>query len=151
VFSVLLLVLDLVLKDQADFAEDLCAASWPGRDTFQMAEALASEEEFQATLMEKLGTQEAVDAFIVKYGVTSEVNSECLNEFAGQMMLTGKAAECYANDFIRLHALESSIVSGTGLEIKDPADPTKMISADGRSYTYSTISPVIKRQAVSPT
>lgn len=66
-----------------------------------------------------------------------------MNEYAGKQMLTGKMAECYANDYIRLHALESSIIVDTGLEIPDPADPTKMISADNRSYTYSTISPVI--------
>ena len=144
VFSVLLLVLGLVLKDQADFAESYVHDQLDEQKiSFTPVDRLASEEEFQATLMEKLGTQEAVDAFIEEFGLTSEANSSCLNEYAGEQMLTGKMAECYANDYIRLHALESSIVVDTGLEIPDPADPTKMISADGRSYTYSTISPVI--------
>ena len=155
VFSVLLLVLGLVLKDQADFAETYVHDQLAEQeitfspmlnedgDPMNADDIKAAQEEFNGVLLEKLGTQEAVEAFIVKYGVTAEVDSKCLNEYKGEMLLTGKQAECYANDFIRLHALESSIVSGTGLEIKDPADPTKMISADGRSYTYATISPVI--------
>jgi hypothetical protein len=32
-----------------------------------------------------------------------ERQSECLVEYAGQQMTTGKQAECYANDFIGLH------------------------------------------------
>ena len=144
VFSVLLLVLGLVLKDQADFAATYVHDQLDEQKiTFTPAEKLASEEDFQATLLEKLGTQEAVDAFVAEHNLTSEQNSKCLNEYAGKQMLTGKMAECYANDYIRLHALESSIVVDTGLEIADPTDPTKTISADGRSYTYSTISPVI--------
>ena len=76
VFSVLLLVLGLVLKDQADFAESYVHDQLDEQKiSFTPVDRLASEEEFQATLMEKLGSQEAVDAFIEEFGLTSEANS----------------------------------------------------------------------------
>jgi HlyD family secretion protein len=62
---------------------------------------------------------------------------------AGKQLLTGAQAECYAEKYIRLHALESSIVTGTGLQIADPANPDEMIDVDGRSYTYATIGGVV--------
>ncbi|MEI7548056.1 MAG: hypothetical protein WCK21_08365 [Actinomycetota bacterium] len=136
VFAVLLLILGLVLKDQADFAKSYVHDQLAEQEiSFKKADTLVSEADFQATLLKSLGTKAAVDAFIADKYVTSEANSKCLNEFAGQQMLTGKQAECYANDFIRLHALESSIVSGTGLKLPDGTP------VDGVSYTYSSISP----------
>ncbi len=135
VFAVLLVVVGLILTNQKNFATDYVADQLNEQQIFfKPAEKLATTEEFQATLLESLGSQEAVDAFIADMGVTSEADSKCLNEFAGQQLLTGKQAECYANDFIRLHALESSIVTGTGLKL---ADGTPV---DGVSYTYATIS-----------
>ena len=126
VFSVLLLVLGLVLKDQADFAESYVHDQLDEQKiSFTPVDRLASEEEFQATLMEKLGSQEAVDAFIEEFGLTSEANSTCLNEYAGEQMLTGKMAECYANDSIRLQGVSSGgnsaevrAVPGSGLPEK---------------------------------
>ncbi|MDO8392176.1 MAG: hypothetical protein Q7V57_16995 [Actinomycetota bacterium] len=142
VFSVLLLVLGLVLKDQADFAETYVHDQLGAQEIyFKSADTLVSEEDFQATLLESLGSQEAVDAFIAKTGLTSEANSDCLNEYAGQQLLTGKQAECYAEDFIRLHALESSIVTGTGLQIKNRDG--EMVDVDGVSYTYASIGSVV--------
>ena len=153
VFSVLLLVLGLVLKDQADFAETYVKDQLDEQKIFfspmlneenqpmTADDIKAAQDEFQATLLEKLGTQDKVDAFIAQFGITAEVDSKCLNEYKGDQLLTGKQAECYANDFIRLHALESSIVSGTGLMYKNSAGD--MVSADGVSFTYASISPVI--------
>lgn len=146
VFSVLLLVVGLILTNQKNFADDYVRDQMKEQQiNFKPADALASEEDFQATLLESLGSQDAVDAFIDEFGVTSEANSKCLNKYAGQQVLTGKQAECYANDFIRLHALESSIVFGTGLKLPDGS------SVDGISYTYASISPVITaaKQAVT--
>ena len=141
VFSVLLLVLGLVLSQQKDFAESYVKDQMHEQAIFfKPVDKLATEEDFQKTLLEKLGTKDKVDAFIAEFKVTSEANSKCLVKYAGLEVNTGKMAECYANDFIRLHALESSIVTGTGLEIKG-ADG-KMVSADGVSYTYASISPV---------
>jgi len=39
-----------------------------------------------------------------------EAQSSCLNKYAGQVLTTGKQAECYANDFIGLHV--KSIAGG---------------------------------------
>ncbi len=146
IFSLLLLVVGLILTNQKNFATTYVHDQLQEQQiSFKPAEALVSEEDFQATLLKSLGTQDAVDAFIATYNVTSEANSPCLNKYAGQMMLTGKQAECYANDFIRLHSLESSIVTGTGLKLPDGT------AVDGVSYTYSTISGPITaaKQAVT--
>jgi hypothetical protein len=35
-----------------------------------------------------------------------EAQSSCLNKYAGQLLTTGKQAECYANDFVALHLSE---------------------------------------------
>jgi hypothetical protein len=135
VFSVLLLVVGLILTNQKNFATDYVAKSLDEQGiVFKPADKLATEADFQAALLKSFGSQDKVDAFIKDRGLTSEANSKCLNKYAGQPMLTGKQAECYAQDFIRLHAAESSIVTGTGLKL---ADGTPV---DGVSYTYSTIS-----------
>ncbi|MEI8238385.1 MAG: hypothetical protein WCI22_03110 [Actinomycetota bacterium] len=135
VFSVLLLVVGLILTNQKNFATDYVAKSLDEQGiVFKPAAKLASEADFQAALLKSFGSQAKVDAFIKERGLTSEANSKCLNQYGGKPMLTGKQAECYAQDFIRLHAAESSIVSGTGLKL---ADGTPV---DGVSYTYSTIS-----------
>lgn len=133
IFSALLLVVGLILTDQKDFADSYVREQLGEQEiSFKPAEELASDADFQATLLEALGTQGAVDAFVADKHLTSEASSKCLNKYAGQQMLTGKQAECYAEDFIRLHALESSII-------------------DGKSYTYATIGPVVTaaRKAVT--
>ena len=113
VFSVLLVVIGLILTNQKDFAVGYVRDQLADQQiTFTPAEKLGSQEEFQATLLEKLGTQEAVDAFIAEKGITAEAEAPCLVENAGKQMLTGKQAECYAETYIRLHALEASIVDG---------------------------------------
>ena len=140
-FSVLLLVLGLVLSQQKDFADNYVKDQMHEQAIFfKPVDKLATEEDFQKTLLEKLGSQEKVDAFIAEHNLTSEANSKCLVKYAEKEVLTGKMAECYANDFIRLHALESSIVTGTGIMVKG-ADG-KEVSADNISYTYASISPV---------
>jgi hypothetical protein len=135
IFSLLLLVVGLILTNQKNFATTYVHDQLQEQQIkFSPVDKLASEEDFQATLLKSLGTQEAVDQFIADNHVTSEANSKCLNNYAGQELLNGKQAECYANDFIRLHALESSIVTDTGLKLPDGTP------VDGKSYTYSTIS-----------
>lgn len=138
----LLLVLGLVLKDQADFAKTYVHDQLAAQEIyFKAADKLVPEEEFQATLLESLGSQEAVDAFVAAKNLTSEAGSDCLNKYAGQQMLTGSQAECYAEDYIRLHALESSIVTGTGLQITNAAG--EKVDVDGVSYTYASIGAVV--------
>jgi hypothetical protein len=143
-FSVLLLILGLVLKDQADFAESYVHDQLAEQQIkFTALDKLGTAEELRADLLEKLGSEEAVDAFIEDKGITAEAETACLVDNAGKQLLTGAQAECYAEKYIRLHALESSIVTGTGLQIADPANPDEMIDVDGRSYTYATIGGVV--------
>ena len=76
VLAILLLVLGLVMQNQANFAEDYVRE--------QMAEQQIS-----------FPPLEALD--------DTERESDCLVDNAGQPLETGKQAECYANDFIGLH------------------------------------------------
>lgn len=141
-FSVLLLVLGLVLKDQQDFATDYVHSQLDEQKIFFTAsEKLGTDEELRADLLEKLGSEDAVQAFIDDKQITAEADTACLQDNAGKQLLTGKQAECYANSYIRLHALESSIVTGTGLQMKNAAGD--MVDVDGVSYTYSSIGPVV--------
>ena len=74
--AVLLLVLGLVMTSNANFAKDYVAEQLGEQKiTFKSAETLTDAEK----------------------------QSACLVEYAGQPLLTGKQAECYAHDFIGLH------------------------------------------------
>lgn len=84
-FGVLLLVLGLVLTNQANFAEDY------------VTEQL-SEQQIAFTPAEALSEEEAASA--------------CLVEFAGTPLDSGEKAECYANDYIALHMRESATEAG---------------------------------------
>ena len=138
VFSLLLLVVGLILANQKNFATSYVHDQLKEQSiSFKPADKLVGDKDFQATLLKSLGSQQAVDTFVADKHLTSEAGSACLNKFAGKSMLTGKMAECYAQDFIRLHALEASIITGTGLKLPDGTP------VDGKSYTYATISPAI--------
>lgn len=76
VLAVLLLVLGLVLQNQANFADDYVRDQMAQQQiSFPPEDALSDEERA----------------------------SECVLANAGQQLQTGKQAECYANDFIGLH------------------------------------------------
>jgi hypothetical protein len=81
VLAVLLLVLGLVLQNQADFA-----ASY--------VKDQLSEQRITFTPADKLGDDEKQAACIVAY--------------AGQALTTGKQAECYANHYIAVHLAETN-------------------------------------------
>lgn len=136
VFSILLVVVGLILTNQKNFADDYVGDQLGEQQiTFPTKEALAenTDEALNEELLEKFGGDQAkVDAFLDEKDLTSESSSTCLNKYAGQQMLTGKQAECYAEHFIKLHAAESSIV-------------------DGVSYSYATIGSVVgaAREAVA--
>lgn len=75
----LVLVLGLVLMSNANFARSYVADQLAEQNiTFKPAEALTEQE----------------------------AQSECLVQYAGQPLTTGKQAECYANEFIGLHLKE---------------------------------------------
>ena len=74
--AALLLVLGLVMTSNANFAKDYVKEQLGEQKiTFKSAETLTAEEK----------------------------QSACLVKYAGQPLLTGKQAECYANEFIGLH------------------------------------------------
>jgi hypothetical protein len=71
----LILVLGLVLQSQANFAEDYVHDQLQAQQiSFTPAAALSPEE-----------------------------NAQCLKDNAGKQLVTGKQAECYANEYIGLH------------------------------------------------
>lgn len=79
VLAVLLLVLGLVLQNQADFAHDYVRDQLSQqRIVFTPADALSEEER----------------------------EADCLVDNAGQLLTTGSQAECYANEYIGLHLSE---------------------------------------------
>lgn len=84
-FAVLLLVLGLVLKDQADFAKSY------------VKDQLALQQITFAAAADLKGEQD---------------DAPCLIEFAGTMLDNGEKAECYANEFIAYHIAESAKAAG---------------------------------------
>ena len=62
-----------------------------------------------------------------------EAKSACLVQFAGQKLTTGKQAECYANDFIGLHA--KSVANGQ--TYADLGGPQRDLSAKVKAATAS--------------
>ena len=76
VFSVVLLVLGLVLTNQANFASDY-------------VENQLSQQQISFTPVEGLSGEQD--------------DAQCLVVYAGELMTTGKQAECYANEYIAFH------------------------------------------------
>lgn len=85
VFSVVLLVLGLVLTNQANFASDYVENQLSQQQiTFTPVEGLSGEQD----------------------------DAPCLVDFAGQLMTTGKQAECYANEYIAYHLASGAEEAG---------------------------------------
>ncbi|MEN9822413.1 MAG: hypothetical protein RLZ04_839 [Actinomycetota bacterium] len=85
-FAALLLVLGLVLKDQANFATDYV------KD--QLSEQkIAFPEEYAR-------------------GETDVAGSDCLDEYIGQAVDSGPKAECFANFYIKTHMMHSTEDAG---------------------------------------
>jgi hypothetical protein len=112
--AVLLLVLGMVMTSNANFAKTYVKDQLGQQQiTFKTADTLTPEEK----------------------------ESACLVKYAGQALLTGKQAECYANDFIGLHtkstaggltyatlgdaqtALRAKIAATTAANATDPTLP----------------------------
>jgi hypothetical protein len=89
VLGILLLVLGFVLADQASFAKTYVADQLGQQKiTFTAADKLTAEEK------------------------NWKPGSVCLTDNAGQLMTTGKQAECYANFYIALHLETASTTAG---------------------------------------
>lgn len=94
VFAVLLLILGLVLKNQADFAKSYVKDQL-GQQQIYFTPAKFLGEDTQAACLKKYGTTNG-------------------DETKGQLMTTGKMAECYANEYIAVHMRDSA--KGAGYE-----------------------------------
>ena len=79
--AALILVLGLVLQNQANFAEDYVHDQLTAQQIVFTPEDKLTEEEKANT---------------------------CLVVYAGEQLVTGKQAECYANDYIGLHLGETN-------------------------------------------
>jgi hypothetical protein len=89
ILGILLLVLGFVLADQADFAHSYV------KDQL-------SQQKITFTAADKLSDEEK----------NWQPGSACLTEYAGQLMTTGKMAECYANFYIALHLETAATTAG---------------------------------------
>lgn len=122
-FAGLMLVLGLVLNNQAQFAEDYVSTQLAAQQiNFSPEENLRGEQD--------------------------AAGGECLVTYAGQQMSTGKQAECYANQYIAFHMAESATEAGFEgatyaslggpqrelraalAEAQDAGQPTEEIQAD---------------------
>jgi hypothetical protein len=89
ILGILLLVLGFVLADQGNFAHNYVADQLGQQKiTFTAADKLTSEEK------------------------NWKPGSSCLTDYAGQLMTTGKMAECYANFYIALHLETAATTAG---------------------------------------
>lgn len=85
IVAALLVALGMVLRDQANFAE--------GYVKDQL-----TDQRINFTPLENLSDEEK--------------QADCLVEFAGTALDSGKKAECYANEYIALHLRESATEAG---------------------------------------
>jgi hypothetical protein len=133
ILGALLMILGLVLKDQANFAKDYVKDQLSEQQiTFKPADTLVKADVWKADLLKSFeGDQVKVDQFVKDNKLTAEADTPCLVKYAGKQLTTGKMAECYANNFIRLHLKDGSIYAA-----KLSADPKKQVA---QSYTYATI------------
>ena len=111
--AVLLLVLGMVMTSNANFAKTYVADQLGQQKiTFKTADTLTAEEK----------------------------ESACLVKYAGQPLLTGKQAECYANDFIGLHlkghhAGATYADSATYRPVCEPRSPRRPQPTGTSAYT----------------
>lgn len=95
--AVLILVLGFVLADQASFAKDYV--------TQQL-----SDQKITFATQEALDEDEANPANTANIAPITEwrEGSVCLEEYAGELLTTGKMAECYGNFYIGMHMARSA-------------------------------------------
>src|SRR5262245_5987391 len=107
VLAGLLLVLGLVLQNQANFAQDYVSDQLSAQKiVFTPADKLTDEEK----------------------------QADCLVKYAGQQLTTGSQAECYANKYIALHLSETNdgkTYAETSNQARAAASDAKAAAASG--------------------
>jgi ketosteroid isomerase-like protein len=146
--AVLLGVLGLVLRSNANFAKSYVTDQLSEQQiTFPAAESLVKADAWKADVVESFGGDTAAaEKFIADNKLVAEADSACLVANAGQLMTTGKQAECYANDFIRLHVKDGSIIDGTPYTNSATKQPFEF-----KSYTYATMGGVARAAGAAVT
>jgi hypothetical protein len=112
VLAGLLVTMGLVLQNQADFAKDY--------------------------VHDQLSQQKIT--FTPKEGLQPDENAQCLKEYAGKALVTGKQAECYANNYIALHLTginDGKTYSQTSGESRAMAEKAKAAAASGAADAAS--------------
>jgi len=112
VLAGLLVTMGLVLQNQADFAKDY--------------------------VHDQLSQQKIT--FTPKEGLQPDENAQCLKEYAGKALVTGKQAECYANNYIALHLTginDGKTYSQTSGESRALAEKAKAAAASGAADAAS--------------
>jgi hypothetical protein len=120
--AILLVVVGAVLTSNANFAKNYVADQLKAQKvTFKTAATLTPEEQ----------------------------KSACLVKYAGKALVTGKMAECYANDFIGLHT--STLAAGeTYATIGDKQSALRTQVADATKTNAATL-PALQKQLVDIT
>ncbi|MFU8870436.1 hypothetical protein [Micromonospora sp. SL4-19] len=117
--AVLLLVVGIVLTTNANFANTYVHDQLAAQHiTFKPADKLTDEEK----------------------------KSDCLREYAGKAMTTGKQAECYANEFIGLH-LKAMSGGKTYAELGGPETALKQQVAEAEKTNAANLADLQKQLA----
>ncbi|MFE9653136.1 hypothetical protein [Micromonospora sp. NPDC006431] len=117
--AVLLLVVGIVLTTNANFANTYVHDQLAAQHiSFKPADQLTDEEK----------------------------KSDCLREYAGQQLTTGKQAECYANEFIGLH-LKSISGSQTYADLGKPEAALKQQVAQAEQTNAANLADLQKQLA----
>ena len=111
----LLLIIGVVMSSNADFSNKYVTDQLAQQKiTFKAADALTAEEK----------------------------QAPCLVEYAGQPLLTGKQAECYANEFIGLHVK----TSGKGKTYAEIGDDQTALRAQIAAAGGAAAAPELQKQ-----
>ena len=87
---------------------------------------MSSNADFSADYVTDQLAQQKITFKAAEALTEEERQAPCLVEYAGQPLTTGKQAECYANEFIRLHVQ----TSGKGLTYAELGDVQTRLRAD---------------------
>ena len=124
VLSVLLLVLGFVLIGQKNFADDYVKTELSAQKIY-----FASDEDL---------ANDAKNNPDNPVGTWKE-GSSCLSDYAGQLMTTGKQAECYAKYYIAMHMSRSAANQKFSAPIEVTLGGQKQTLTSMEGQTYATI------------
>jgi hypothetical protein len=136
VMAILLAVLGLVLKSNANFAKNYVHDQLREQQIkFPTADKLQTHEQLNTQVLASFnGDQAAVDAWFADNDFVAPADAKCMVKYAGTALDSGKKAECYANYYIRLHLGDGAIYASKFSANPDLQKP--------HMYTYASIGTV---------